>query len=271
MMSTFKSLIILVFLTAAAQAANDPCLPQQVHLSLGNEYYLALEGTVNTGFDNNSAWIVFETLEECMDASIELGIKGRALDAVTKVTTKFEDTYEEKAYTRYIHVFTTGILEKDRSYGYTAYGDVAKTLVTGPFTFTLPQHDPNAATQKPEQIIFYGDYDTREEGQLTLSRLRDEVRHRDNQNKMIMHLGDIAYDLIMKDGMQGDDFFNDMQEVTAQVPYMFTYGNHEVGQNRDNILARMRMPLWKKNSMDFFSFNLNKAHFFTWNMDLYYE
>ena len=40
-------------------------------------------------------------------------------------------------------------------------------------------------------------------------------------------MGDIAYDLEDDVGMRGDIYFNKMQPIIAQIPYMYTYGNHE--------------------------------------------
>ena len=91
-------------------------------------------------------------------------------------------------------------------------------------------------------MIFFGDFDAKKSGAQTYQRLLEEVRNRDISEKMIFHLGDIAYDLEEDGGMRGDIYFDKMQEIIAQIPYMFTYGNHEKTDNYTNSMERFRMP-----------------------------
>ena len=44
---------------------------------------------------------------------------------------------------------------------------------------------------------------------------------------MFLHVGDFAYDLGTDNGKLGDQFFENIEQVAAKVPYMVSHGNHE--------------------------------------------
>ena len=44
---------------------------------------------------------------------------------------------------------------------------------------------------------------------------------------MFLHVGDFAYDLGSDNGRVGDQFFNNIEQIAARVPYMVSHGNHE--------------------------------------------
>eukprot|EP01060_Flectonema_neradi_P029795 TRINITY_DN41_c0_g2_i1.p1 TRINITY_DN41_c0_g2~~TRINITY_DN41_c0_g2_i1.p1 ORF type:complete len:530 (+),score=144.80 TRINITY_DN41_c0_g2_i1:44-1633(+) len=44
---------------------------------------------------------------------------------------------------------------------------------------------------------------------------------------MFLHVGDFAYNLEDNNGTVGDQFFNNIEQVAARVPYMISHGNHE--------------------------------------------
>lgn len=56
------------------------------------------------------------------------------------------------------------------------------------------------------QILIFGDLGTGEEIVDTVSRLSSEIQN--FEHDVVIHLGDIAYDLEDDDGRNGDDFLN---------------------------------------------------------------
>ena len=44
---------------------------------------------------------------------------------------------------------------------------------------------------------------------------------------MMLHVGDFGYNLGSNDGTTGDNFFKNIEQIAAYVPYMVSIGNHE--------------------------------------------
>jgi hypothetical protein len=49
------------------------------------------------------------------------------------------------------------------------------------------------------------------------------------KNSMFLHLGDFAYNMDSGGGTVGDQFFRNIEQIAAYVPYMVSVGNHENG------------------------------------------
>ena len=52
-----------------------------------------------------------------------------------------------------------------------------------------------------------------------------------NNYQMVLHIGDMAYNLDTDDGEVGDNFMNKIQSISSVVPYMTCPGNHESPNN----------------------------------------
>ena len=67
----------------------------------------------------------------------------------------------------------------------------------------------------------------------------------DNLYDMVLHIGDMAYNLDTDDGTIGDKFMNKIQPFASKVPYMTCPGNHENADNFTHYRARYNMPAHK--------------------------
>ncbi|KAI6194353.1 Purple acid phosphatase [Aphelenchoides besseyi] len=85
---------------------------------------------------------------------------------------------------------------------------------------------------------------------------------------MIIHNGDLAYDLIDHDGDVGDEFMRQIEPMAAYVPYMINVGNHDRYYNYSHMVNRFTMPNTDHNL--FYSFDLGLTHFVAINTELYY-
>ena len=96
-----------------------------------------------------------------------------------------------------------------------------------PFHFTFG--GPHAASSQSTDTVFaiYGDLGVKEQegANWTLSRLKQHVLK--DELDLVIHVGDIAYDLAEENGRRAQEFLNDMQPVASAVPYMTCPGNHE--------------------------------------------
>ena len=96
------------------------------------------------------------------------------------------------------------------------------------FTMGGPQVASVASSRTNSTVVaIYGDLGVKEQegANWTLSRLLDHVQR--DELDMVVHVGDIAYDLAEEDGWRAQEFLNDMMPVASAVPYMTTPGNHE--------------------------------------------
>ena len=80
---------------------------------------------------------------------------------------------------------------------------------------------------------------------------------------VILHGGDFAYDLDDLEGMVGDAWFNMIQPVAANIPYMGIPGNHELAKNGTQFKNRFKLPVNEANQGTgyFFSIKLGRAHY----------
>lgn len=88
----------------------------------------------------------------------------------------------------------------------------------------------------------------------------------------LMHSGDFAYDINDKQGMQGDNYFENLKNINTQIPYVITPGNHENFDNGNFFNYRLRMPvgdeeLYDKTSNHYYSLSIGPAKFFFINYD----
>ena len=76
---------------------------------------------------------------------------------------------------------------------------------------------------------------------------------------MVIHVGDIAYDLHTDDGTRGDLYMQDLEPLASRVPYMVIAGNHEEdGKNFSHYQNRFTMPGYDN---QFYSFDVGSVHF----------
>ncbi|KJH47665.1 Ser/Thr phosphatase family protein [Dictyocaulus viviparus] len=76
----------------------------------------------------------------------------------------------------------------------------------------------------------------------------------DGDIDMVLHVGDIAYNMDTDDGRVGDEFLRQIEPIAAYVPYMTAVGNHE-----STINYRCG-----------YHFNLGSAHFVVFSTEFYF-
>uniref|UniRef100_A0A0K0EBS5 Purple acid phosphatase n=1 Tax=Strongyloides stercoralis TaxID=6248 RepID=A0A0K0EBS5_STRER len=115
----------------------------------------------------------------------------------------------------------------------------------------------------------FGDSDTGK--MFTINELKKSVKRGECQ--MIIHLGDIAYQLQRDNGFTGDDFMRKIEPIAAYVPYMVIVGNHEFDcHGFTHYNYRFAMPYDKNNADDvdhFYSFNIGLVNFIGLSSEIY--
>lgn len=120
----------------------------------------------------------------------------------------------------------------------------------------------------PLQLAIYGDYGV----------INDQSEHllektvRNGGIDMILHAGDIAYNLHYHDGVTGDQFMKQIQPLASRVPYMVAPGNHEEFQNFSHYQHRFAMPGQQSGSQTvlYSSFNVGLVHIISLSTELYF-
>ncbi|XP_074602846.1 acid phosphatase type 7-like isoform X1 [Brevipalpus obovatus] len=88
---------------------------------------------------------------------------------------------------------------------------------------------------------------------------------------LIIHVGDIAYDLYNNNGQRGDAFLTAIEPMASRVPYMVIPGNHEYfpffGDSGENYQNRFKMP---GDSNDMYKFRVSNIQFFVVSTEFYY-
>lgn len=128
---------------------------------------------------------------------------------------------------------------------------------------------PSRSTDfRPLHLAIYGDYGVVNDQSQQL--LEDKVTG--GEVDMILHAGDIAYNLHYHDGGRGDDFMNQIQTLATRVPYMVAPGNHEEYQNFSHYKKRFAMPSNESGSGTnlYSSFNVGQVHVVSISTELYF-
>eukprot|EP01130_Rhizamoeba_saxonica_P001709 TRINITY_DN11571_c0_g1_i1.p1 TRINITY_DN11571_c0_g1~~TRINITY_DN11571_c0_g1_i1.p1 ORF type:complete len:511 (-),score=111.60 TRINITY_DN11571_c0_g1_i1:53-1444(-) len=182
----------------------DCCIsdkPEQVHISYTGTYQ-----------EMGVTWIT----RNKDAASLVYGTNATSL---TKEVTGVTKTYTDGGWAGFVHHVTINGLEKDTQYFYR----VGKgNLVSEVFSFRTEHPVSNS---RPVRIAVIGDMGALKESDDTISRLEDMVAKKELD--FIIHDGDISY----ADGFQElwDVFMRKVENIAANVPYMVTPGNHEIG------------------------------------------
>jgi hypothetical protein len=94
-----------------------------------------------------------------------------------------------------------------------------------------------------------------------------------NQFDMIVHVGDLAYDMHNNAGMMGDAFMREIEPLAAYVPYMLCLGNHESTYNFSHYTQRFSGLSQIANSGNnwYYSFDISYIHFVAYSTEVYYS
>jgi hypothetical protein len=128
----------------------------------------------------------------------------------------------------------------------------------GPFAFRS-----KVMSRETPKIVVFGDHDSSPNGMPLIDNLKKY------DFDLLVFVGDLAYEIWENNGLNGDQYFKDMEPVIAAVPYIVIPGNHENIDNSLMLTNRFRMPSTVQpmdNNM--FAFKLRNMLFVGFNFDL---
>eukprot|EP00050_Salpingoeca_kvevrii_P007355 m.295622 g.295622 ORF g.295622 m.295622 type:complete len:472 (+) comp13230_c0_seq1:48-1463(+) len=223
------AIALLLVVLAAAAVQGDPHLgkrtlfhtwkspfgasevPQQVHVAVGRN---ATSYVVS--------WVSFEPLSPSLRSLVEYGSSPDSLTRQAESTPfEYTDVFTCPNVTRMIHNVEIDTQGLGSSIAYRVSS--AGSGKTRSFTLQVP---PSGS--EPMLLSVYGDmaqmsYDNRTDTCIPLLNSLTQQK----QQHLIVHYGDIAYDLEDDCGKVGDAFLHDLEPTAAAIPVMFSPGNHE--------------------------------------------
>jgi acid phosphatase type 7 len=180
------------------------------------------------------------------------------------------------------HVAYMGGLEASTKYFYRVGDgiDWSKTyhFTSAPNRITLRKH-------LPQKFLVYGDLGSSLSLPTNSSTIMPwaSAEVMGNHFDMILHVGDFGYDLDSNNGTTGRVFMNEIQNMSAYVPYMVDQGNHEGAydyahyteffrnQPSNQIFQSVTSDAGKAPNNWFFSWNVGLIHFVTLSSEIYYH
>lgn len=200
-MSTLASTNLGVHSKLPSQISAASGVPEQIKLSVTSRPY---EMVVN--------WLTWNVTE----TQIQFGTQGNQYsNIIDGQSITFVDPNSFHLI-RYIHNVLLTNLEPGTQYYYIV-GDPSSGIWSSELRFTTP-----AAGNEVQTIAVYGDMGLVNSQSMQL--LSSDVSA--GNIALVLHLGDYGYNMDELQGMTGDVFLNEMQNITSAVPFQGCPGNH---------------------------------------------
>lgn len=210
--------------------------PEQIHIAVGDS--------------PDKIRVVWNTQIDTGDTNqILYGTDGKVSKVQKANTTKFIDGGSKKR-SQYVHQAMLTGLEPNTVYTYmvgsTRYG----------YSDQLSFKTWPSGYDWAPSLAVYGDMGNT--NARSIPRLETDLAA--GMYDAILHVGDFAYDMHSNNGLVGDEFMRQIENLASKVPYMTCPGNHENAYNVSNYKKSFWMPGDDDKKM-FFSFNMGPVHF----------
>ncbi|TMW68745.1 hypothetical protein Poli38472_006213 [Pythium oligandrum] len=189
-------------------------------------------------------------------------------------TTLFVDDGSKKI-ARWMHVVELKGLKTNTRYTYAVGSDKYSWSV--PFsTKTAPSRE-ESKTVLPMRFLITGDIGY--QNAATLPMMQSEVA--EGAVDAIVSMGDYAYDLHLANGRVGDIFMEEIEPISASVPFMVAPGNHETHnvfshyserfRNMPSNTGTVRTGHGEAPNNWFYSFDVGLVHFVVISTEIYFK
>eukprot|EP00633_Aureoumbra_lagunensis_P005248 CAMPEP_0197316426 /NCGR_PEP_ID=MMETSP0891-20130614/42762_1 /TAXON_ID=44058 ORGANISM="Aureoumbra lagunensis, Strain CCMP1510" /NCGR_SAMPLE_ID=MMETSP0891 /ASSEMBLY_ACC=CAM_ASM_000534 /LENGTH=440 /DNA_ID=CAMNT_0042805893 /DNA_START=95 /DNA_END=1414 /DNA_ORIENTATION=+ len=122
----------------------------------------------------------------------------------------------------------------------------------------------------PQKFIVYGDMgssdSTPSDSCTIMPAVAKEIR--EERVDQILHVGDFAYNFEDENGERGARFMNDIQNISAYIPYMVSCGNHEAPRNFAHYTEFFRLMPTSTPWLTTDNGPAPNTHYYSWNVGL---
>ena len=169
-------------------------------------------------------------------ATVEIGESASSLSrTVSGESFVFVDP--NSAHTkRIMHTVTVSGLSASTRYFYRV-GDATYGWSNETLSFRTIWDASTQTANLPQRFMIFGDLGT-SNNQILASIVNESVQQ--GLVDVIVHVGDIAYNMDGNQGGTGDEFMRQIQAVAAYTPYMVCLGNHEHAFNFSHFSQKFR-------------------------------
>eukprot|EP01089_Gocevia_fonbrunei_P017908 TRINITY_DN595_c0_g1_i1.p1 TRINITY_DN595_c0_g1~~TRINITY_DN595_c0_g1_i1.p1 ORF type:complete len:441 (+),score=95.33 TRINITY_DN595_c0_g1_i1:79-1401(+) len=233
-------------------AALGQQIPEQIHLS-----YPEPKGISVT-------WVTLSLTET--KSEVKYGTNSKNYNqSASGYSTTFVDPASLRMYL--IHRVTLKDLTPGTRYYYSCGDPTISNGMSPEFSFVpLEAGTPNL------RLAMYGDFGVKNgaDGTHSIKRLINDTEQ--GLYDLIIHVGDLAYNMNDDEGKVGDTFLNEIQKIAAHLPYQVCPGNHEADflDTFLNYKQRFTMPSYKTNENMYFSFDVGFVHFVSISSEHYF-
>jgi len=250
-LNSFFLLVLTHLVSSRSIFINDPYYgqPEQIHISYGLDPSLMI--------------VTWVTLNEVNDSVVEYGQMDTLENRATGWVSVFQDSGNEQRR-EYIHRVVLQDLLPGRRYFYHCGSDEYGWSPL--FWFTAMRNDSAFVVR----AAVYGDMG--KDNAQSMARLQEETQR--GHFDMILHVGDMAYDMDDDNARVGDQYMNSIQSIASYIPYMTCPGNHENAYNFSQYAAKFSMPssltTYGGDANHFYSFNVGPMHVIGFSTEFYY-
>ena len=216
----------LAALSPTAGAAIPDILTRQIHIAFG--------------YTPSTVVVNFLTPTSPLTSVVEYGLSPSALNVT--VPASFHSFTDGGALrtNRTVHSATLAPLSPSTRFHYrVTTSNATSSYSSEPLSFRTPSATVGVAAATPLRIGLLGDWGL-VNGSATHSSLQRLV-DRDALD-LLIHVGDISYNLERDNGNVGDAFMAREQSVVGRLPYAVAPGNHEGAYNFRHFVERFSRP-----------------------------
>ena len=261
-MSLTAILVLVLGLNVGAYSYTiQPCdtcsRPEQVHLALGRN-----ESEMRVSWVTEHPYHCVQVVENGTDPQDEK----KELDFQDGSNCGYQFDFDAGEITeRNIHINQVELsgLRPDTVYNYrikSLYEEYGDSFNSNWFSFkTLPTI--NQTTPSPK-VAFFGNMGLYNNEMASLELLKKMALNREMD--VVVHIGDMAYDLKTDEGRRGDEFMNAVEPIASHVPYQVVAGDHESQNDLSYAQYTNRFTMINKTgdiNNFFYSFNVGLIHF----------